>query len=405
MSHDNTRQQTNTLLIIGFGMATARLLNKLAELGCSRPIVVVSREKQMGYNRIQLTPWLSGDKDDTELALIDDNVWANLNLTTYPQTDVVSLNSSNSTADLSNGQIINFGQAVIATGAKPRMPNCAYTKQPAIRAFRTFEDGYFLRDLPENSQVAVLGGGLLGLEAAWGLGKLGHQVTLIHRNTHLLNRQISQPLAALLETTFKDAGITFHLNCQIQTVDSSPALTSITLNTGTTLPVDCLVAAAGIEPNISLAEKSGIKTQHGVLVDEHLQTSEGNIFAIGECSQFQDHTFGLVAPAYEQANVLAKKLMGEVSQFKLTELDTRLKISGLDVFSVGNINHKNARILNMVDRKNKRGRALHLLNDQIIGAELIGDISLANFYNDVIRTQRPVKNAKEALMGRLENAA
>ncbi len=402
-----TKQVPNceTLLIIGFGMATARLLNKLAELKFNRPIVIISREKTMGYNRIQLTPWLSGEREDHELDLVDASVWKNLTITTHNQADVVTLNAKQKLALLSNGQTVAFKQAVIAIGASPRLPNIPYTQQSAIRAFRTFEDGHYFRDLPKNSKVSVQGGGLLGLEAAWGLGKLGHDVTLIHRNSHLLNRQLSRPLALLLEKTFIDSGIKLQLNSDITGIQSEPSLTSLTLNSKQSLETKCLVVATGIEPNIKLAELSGINTHSGILINSQLETSEKNIYAIGECAEFENQTFGLVAPAYHQAEILAQNLLGADLHFSVKEPDTRLKISGLDVFSVGNISNKDARVINLIDHKNQRGRTLHILNEKIIGAELIGDLSLANLYIELIQKGQAVKSASNALIGRIEVAA
>jgi len=395
----------DTLLIIGFGMATARLLNRLADLGYPGPICVVSREKNVGYNRIQLTPWLANPEADIDLNLVNATVLARLNIRILAQTDVVSFSADLHRVRLSDGSEMPFARAVIATGSQPVLPECDFRSQPAIRAFRTLEDGYFLRALPEQSHVAVLGGGLLGLEAAWGLRQLGHRVTLIHRNNHLLNRQLSAPLAALLANSFVKAGITLRLKRQIRAIDSDPRLASITLDNAEALPVHCLIAAAGIRPNIDLAQRAGLATGQGIQVNEALQTSAGHIFALGECTEFAAQTFGLVAPVYAQAEVLAQRLMGGASEFALTQTDTRLKISGLDVFSTGQINHPKAQVLSLVDQYQQRGRTLHFLNHRLIGAELLGDLSLANYCQDLIQTKHPISDPRDVILGRLQNAA
>ncbi|WP_320824598.1 NAD(P)/FAD-dependent oxidoreductase [Reinekea sp.] len=406
MSPDLTSSPAgDTLLIIGYGMATARLLNRLADRGYPGPICVVSRENIVGYNRIQLTPWLANPDASIDLNLVNPKVMSRLNIRLLTQTDVVSFSADLHQARLSDGSQLSFAQAVFATGAQPLLPACDFKPQPAIRAFRTLNDGHFLRALPKRSRVAVVGGGLLGLEAAWGLGQLGHQVTLIHRNSHLLNRQLSHPLASLLANTFIKAGIELRLNSQVSGIDSDPLLTSITLNTDETLPVRCLIAAAGIRPNNDLGQQSVLATAQGIQVNAALQTSAGHIFAIGECTEFAGQTFGLVAPVYAQAEVLAQRLMGGSAEFAVSHSETRLKISGLDVFSTGQISHPKTQVLSLVDHHQQRGRTLHLLNNQLIGAELLGDLSLANYFNDLIRTQCPINDNRELLLGRLQNAA
>jgi nitrite reductase (NADH) large subunit len=405
MLHSVTSEQKKSLLIIGFGMATARLLNKLAELKFQNPVIVVSREKQLGYNRIQLTPWLSGERTDKELNLINEAVWSILNLKIYALTDVTRLDTNAHTAYLSNGRSIPYSKAVIATGASPRMPSLDYYDQPAIRAFRTLNDGYYLRNLNSGSHIAVLGAGLLGLEAAWGLRQLGHQVTLIQSAGHVMNRQLNKPLAQLLETTYRQAGIQMELNTQIKSIESTPVLSSVQLSNGKQLKINCLVSAIGIEPSKKVAQNSNLDCQYGILINNRMQTSHKDVFAIGECAELDGHIFGLVAPAYEQAEILAENLCGGDQTFAVSNMDTRLKISGLDVFSTGDIHNKEARILTLVDQKNIRARTVHLSDNRIIGAELIGDLSLASFYNELIQTQQPVSDATHALIGRANNAA
>lgn len=386
-------------------MAAARLLNKLAELGYKKPIVVVSREQHLGYNRIQLTPWLSGERTDDELALVNKEVWSKLNIEALPLTDVIRLDTHTNTAFLSNNETLHYSKAVIATGASPRMPALDYYQQPAIRAFRTLDDGHYLRSLPKDSHIAVLGGGLLGLEAAWGLRQLGYSVTLIQAAGHILNRQLNKPLAKLLENTFANNGINLELNTQIKSIESIPVLSSVQLANGKTLKVNCLVSAIGIQPSCKVALNSGIDCNFGILINNQMQTSAKDVFALGECAELDGHIFGLVAPAYEQAEVLAGNLCGANQTFAISNLDTRLKISGMDVFSTGDISNAKARVLTLVDEKNLRARAVHLLGNQVIGAELIGDLSLTAFYNELIQTQQPVSDATHALTGRANNAA
>ncbi len=386
------------LLIIGNGMAATRLLQELVQQGYQGQVTVVGNEPGVGYNRIQLTPWLADEVDEPSLDLVDRAWYDRHGITLISSDAVIDLNTRGE-ATTAGGQTLRFDRCVLATGALPRLPECPYPAQPAIRAFRVKADGHWLKQLPEGRNVVVIGGGLLGLEAAWGLRGRGHSVTLVHRNSHLMNRQLSSATARYLAHSFEDAGIDLKLNASVQSIDADPVLRSLTLNTGEPLKADALITAAGILPNTDLAKDAQLKVNRGVVVDHQLRTSVDTIFALGECAEFQGQTFGLVNPAYQQARILAGVLCGEARFYATSEESTRLKVSGLDVVSMGDISHPDARQITLDNPRQRQCRRLHFLDDRLIGAEMIGTVEHADIYQDLIAQQTPIHNARSVLLG------
>ncbi|HET8904958.1 MAG TPA: FAD-dependent oxidoreductase [Saccharospirillum sp.] len=391
------------LLIIGHGMAATRLLQQLVERGYEGSLTVIGDEGGVGYNRIQLTPWLAGEVSEASMDLVSDTWYREHRIYRVNKDAVESLDPSGQVT-LTSGRTLAFDTAVLATGALPRFPDLPFQPQPAIRAFRSKADGHWLKALPANRSVVVVGGGLLGLEAAWGLRALGHNVSLVHRNSHLMNRQLSAPTAAYLARAARQAGIQLHLSNELSHINADPVLTSVQLSGGETLNADVLIAAAGIAPNRQLAEDAGLAVNRGILIDDQMRTSHPRVFALGECAEFNGETFGLVAPAYQQAEVLASVLCGEPAHWSPQQSTTRLKISGLDVVSHGRIDHPDAQHLTLDAPGLNQCRRLHFLHDRLIGTEMIGIRSHLEFYQRLIDQQTPINDARAVMLGNVRAA-
>lgn len=394
---------TERLLIIGNGMAATRLLQDLVKRHYPGQIRVVGNEAGVGYNRIQLTPWLADEVTEGSLDLADTGWYREAGIECISEDPVTDLDPDG-LAKTQSGRLLNFDRCVLATGALPRLPDCPYLPQPAIRAFRTKADGHWLKQLPRGSRALVVGGGLLGLEAAWGLRKRGHNVTLVHRNTHLMNRQLSEATAGYLARALMAAGIDVRLSKQVDHIHSVPRLTAVTLHGGETLGCDALITAAGILPNTELAQQAGLKVKRGIVVDHQLRSSHSRIHALGECAEFQGQTFGLVNPAYQQARILAGVLCGESLFYATGEESTRLKISGLDVVSMGRIDHPEARALTLDNPRRRQCRRLHFFDGRLVGAEMIGTVDHADIFQDLIQSQTPIHNARSVLLGQAQAA-
>ncbi|MCH8530842.1 MAG: FAD-dependent oxidoreductase [Saccharospirillum sp.] len=388
----------NRLLVIGNGMAATELLKQLVVRGYAGRITVVGDEPGPGYNRIQLTPWLADEIEDGGLDLVTSDWYARQGIELVSADAIVHLDPAGE-ARTASGRLLAFDQCVLATGALPRLPGQGYKPQASIRAFRSKADGYWLKQCSADQSAVVIGGGLLGIEAAWGLRKRGLEVTLVHRNSHLLNRQLSETCAQPLHQALADAGIRLALNTELNGLDSDPTLTSISLGNGEVLRADALILAAGILPNTDLARDAGLTVERGVVVDHQLRTSAANCFAIGECAEFAGQTFGMVNPAWQQARVVAANLCGDATFYAISDELTRLKISGLDVISLGCIDHPNARQLTLNSPQTRQCRRLHLLNDRLIGAEMVGTTAHLELFKTLIHSRQTVRDARLLLLG------
>lgn len=320
------------LVVIGNGMAAMSMVEKLLQLAPERyRITVIGREPQGNYNRIMLSPVLGGEKPFADTVLHSPEWYQQRGITLLMGEEVQSLDPARKTA-ITDRRTLHWDQLVLATGSDPMMPPIPGIELPHVSGFRRLADvGQMLRD---NGPVVVLGGGLLGIEAAAALRLRGRDVTLLHRNGWLMDRQLDARAADLLMDTLAERGITCRINSGITRINSD----SVTLPEGTQLPATRVVVAAGVTPTSQLARQAGIACQRGVQVDRQLCTSAPSVSAVGECCEIEGETFGLVAPCLAQADVLAHRLAGlPAADFYSEDNGTRLKVTGIEVFSAGNL--------------------------------------------------------------------
>jgi nitrite reductase (NADH) large subunit len=272
---------------------------------------------------------------------------------------------------------------------------------PGVMTFRDLADLPVLRDAAARKQrVAVVGGGLLGIEAACGLARGGAAVTLVHVMNRLMERQLDAGAAAFLKRAVEHKGVAVRLDTQTLAVAGEPRAEGLLFKDGARLAADLVVVAIGVRPSVALAKEAGLAVARGVIVDDELATSEPLIHAIGECVEHRGMTYGLVEPAYEQARVLARRLSGDAAaRYRGTALATNLKVSGVPVFSAGEFDGApGAETIVFEDRAVGIRRALTLRDDQLIGATLVGDADDALWYRDLIRQGTNVAPIRESLI-------
>jgi nitrite reductase (NADH) large subunit len=271
---------------------------------------------------------------------------------------------------------------------------------PQVHTFRDSRDADLLMQLAASrSRVVVIGGGLLGLEAAYGLAKAGAPVTLVHLMDRLMERQLDRPAAALLKRLVEHKGIDILLEASTARILGAERVEGVELADGRVLKADAVIFAAGIRPNIALAKDAGIATGRGIVVDDRLETSARGVYALGECAEHDGVCYGLVEPAYEQARVLARHLAGKDAVYRGSVTATNLKVSGVSVFSAGDfIGHETSEDIVLSDVRFGSYKKLVVDDGRLIGAVLIGDTRDALWYLEMIRNGASIKSLRNDLM-------
>ena len=382
------------LVVVGNGMGGARLLQELVALHPSRyQLSVVGEEPVGGYNRILLSSLLAGEKTPEQVLTHPQAWYAEQGIRLLAGAPALTLDPGRRELMLADGRSLGYERLVLATGSRPARPPLPGIDLPGVVAFRTLADvETMLAASGPGRRAVVLGGGLLGLEAAAGLAARGMAVTVLHRGPHLMDRQLDAEAASLLAQSLRQRGIALRLRAKATQVLGDERVRAVQLADGEDLPAELLVVAIGIVPEISLAQAAGLDCERGIRVDDSLTTSDSRIHALGECIQHRGSTFGLVAPIHEQARVLARRLAGDASAlYQGTATCARLKVTGVEVFSAGEIKPA-AGDDTVVYRDLAAGdyRRLVLRQGRLVGVVLCGDGDAANWYFDLIQSgQRP----------------
>lgn len=390
------------IVIVGAGMAGSKLAyDLLQESNASYSITLIGEEAQVGYNRIMLSSLLANDISEVDMPLVDTNQMEREGVNIIAGDRVVVMDLSAKKLCLASGRAVLYDKLIVATGSRARILPIEGAQAPNVMGFRTWHDVDVMAGLEANQSVCVIGGGLLGLEAAVGLAKRGHQVTVFHRSNWLLNRQLDSESAALLLSRLKKMGIHFRLGESpvsfTQTKDG--LVTHAICSGGESIAVNLVVMAAGISPEIALAKTAGLQTAQAILVDEKMQTSHPDVFALGECCEFGNQTFGLVAPIWDQINVLINVLKGQDACFSIEPTPTKLKVSGVNLFSVGRVEPiQGDSCIHFKDVGANHYRKLVVNDDLLVGVILYGNVADGSWYFQLIQNKINVSDMLELLV-------
>src|SRR5271165_2371481 len=301
---------TEPLIIIGNGMAAARLVRELVERAPGRfAITVIGDEPGLAYNRIMLSPLLAGAAEAASLALQPQEWWDGCGVRLIGGMAVTNVDRAAGAVRLANGETVSYSKLVFATGSQALRLPLPGAELPGVFVFRTLADTTELAALADaRARPVVIGGGLLGIEAAYGLAKRGARVTLVHLMDRLMERQLDAAAAAMVKAALESHGIEVLLEAQSAQVLGASKSEGLALKDGRVIEAEAIVMAAGIKPNAGLAKEAGLAVNRGIVVDGQLRTSAEGIYAIGECAEFSGQCCGLVEPAYEQASLLARTL-------------------------------------------------------------------------------------------------
>ena len=389
------------LVIVGNGMAAARLVDELVKTSLGRyAIAVIGEEPRLAYNRVLLSSVLAGETTSHEIELKPATWWRDRGVTVKYGSRVTEIDVCRSELKIQGDESIEYSRLVLATGSTPLRLNLPGVDLAGVCTFRDSRDVDMLLALAARKRpVVVIGGGLLGLEAAYGLAKAGTPVTLLHLMDRLMERQLDLPAADLLKTLVERTGVEVLLNADTARIHGERRVEGVELADGRRIAADAVVFAAGIRPSTSLASGSGLLVNRGVVVDDHLQTSTENIFALGECAEHRGICYGLVEPAYEQAHVLAQHLSGKAAAYRGSVVATNLKVSGVNVFSAGDfLGADGSEAILLSDIRRGTYKKLVLAEGRLIGAVLIGDTSDALWYLEMIRGRKPVASIRKEMM-------
>ncbi len=389
------------LVIVGNGMAAARLVDELARRALGRyAIAVIGAEPRLAYNRVLLSSVLAGETDSRDIELKPASWWRERGVTLKYGCVVTEIDVGRRELKIENEESMAFSKLVVATGSSALRLEMPGADLSGVHTFRDSRDVDLLLTLAaQKKRVVVVGGGLLGLEAAYGLAKAGASVTLIHLMDRLMERQLDAPAAELLKSLVERKRIRVLLNAQTARLRGETRVEGVELVDGRVIDADAVIFAAGIRPNVALAREAGIAVNRGILVNDSMQTSATDIFALGECAEHRGICYGLVEPAYEQGGVLARHLAGGNAAYRGSVVATNLKVSGVSVFSAGDFRGGDgSESVVLSDPRRGTYKKLVIANGRLSGAVLVGDVTDALWYLELIRNCQPIAPVRAHLM-------
>jgi len=400
------------LVVVGNGMAGIRVLEELIKLAPDRyDITVFGTEPHGNYNRIMLSPVLAGDKSMADIVTHPERWYTDHGVKLFTGDPVMRIDRARGEVVSRSGKVVPYERLLLATGSRPVRIPLPGANLPGVSVFREISDvEAMVAASARGRRAVVIGGGLLGLEAAYGLNKRGMQVTVLHNTEQLMNRQVDATAADLLARHLEESGIQVLVSATTEAVlgDTRAVGVRLTPNgefpAGREIAADLVVMAAGVVPNCDLARAAGIPTERGVLVNDTLQTYDPRIYAVGECVQHRGATYGLVAPLWEQARVCANHLAEVgIARYRGSVSATRLKVTGIELFSAGNFaGGPGTRDLVFNDAKRGVYKRLVLRTTQLgvllEGAVLYGDAADGGWFLDLMSSGADVSSYGDSLL-------
>jgi nitrite reductase (NADH) large subunit len=391
-----------SLVVIGNGMAGMRTVEELHQLAPDMyDITVFGAEPHGNYNRILLSPVLAGEKSMDDIMLNTREWYVQHGITLHAGDPVEHIDRRRRIVRAKSGLEVRYDRLLIATGSKPFIIPVPGHQLSGVLAFRDIQDVEQMLAMARNHRHAVvIGGGLLGLEAANGLQRQGMSVTVVHVTDALMNQQLDKPAALLLQKALEAKGLRFMMGAQTEAILGAGRVTGLRFKDGTEIPADLVVMTAGVRPNIDLAKSAGLHCERAIVVDDTLQTYDPRVYAVGECVQHRSATFGLVAPIWDQARVCGAHLAGAgVRRYVQQTSATRLKVTGVDLYSVGDfIGGEGSEDLVLRDARRGVYKRLVIRNGRVTGAVLYGDVKDGPWYFGLIQSRTDISPIRQTLL-------
>ena len=390
------------LVVVGNGMAPGRVLeNLLAQDKDTYEVTIFNAEPRVNYDRIMLSPVLSGEKAYEDIIIHDDAWYAENNVTLHKGAKVDKIDRDAKTVTSANGVTAHYDTLLVATGSSPFIIPVPGHDLEGVVSYRDLDDvETMLRYSSETKRAIVIGGGLLGLEAAAGIKMRGMDVTVIHLSPTLMERQLDEAAGALLEDEIKRRGINVLTKANTKKILGTDKVEGIELEDGRVIEADMVCMAVGIRPNADLAKAAGLETGRGIVVDDNMRTSDSDIFAVGECAEHRGICYGLVAPLYEMAKVIASQLVGQTdAEYQGSVTSTKLKVTGVDLFSAGDFGDgENREEIVLRDAAQGVYKRLVLEDNKIVGVVMYGDTADGPWFFQQLKDQADISENRETLI-------
>ncbi|MGE4060660.1 MAG: nitrite reductase large subunit NirB, partial [Sphingomonadales bacterium] len=392
---------TQKLVVIGNGMAPGRALEKLFEAAPGAfDVTIFNAETRTNYDRILLSPVLSGEKSYEDIVIHGDGWYENHGVTLLKGHKVVAIDREARTVTSEHGVTTPYDKLLIATGSTPVIIPVPGHKLPGVLTYRDMDDvSAMMVAAQSGGSAVVIGGGLLGLEAAAGLKERGMDVTVLHLMPTLMERQLDATAGHMLRRELESRGITVITEANTEEILGDTYVEGVRLKDGRVIPAKLVIMAVGIRPNAALAKDAGLEVNRGILVDPSMRTSDPDIYAVGECVEFNGAVYGLVAPLYEMAGVVASGLAGQEAAFVDSALATKLKVTGINLYSAGDFAEGEGRD-EIVLRDARAGvyKRLVLEGNRMLGAVLYGETGDGAWFFQMIREGTDISDIRENLI-------
>lgn len=390
------------LVVIGNGMAGCRAVEELLARDPTRyAVTIFGAEPRVNYNRIMLSPVLAGEKSFDEIVINPLDWYTDNSITLVSGDTVTHIDREHQTVVAASGRIEPYDRLLIATGSDPFIIPVPGKDLPGVVTFRDLDDvDKMLAAAEQGGDAVVIGGGLLGLEAAHGLSLRGMKVTVIHLMPTLMERQLDEAAGWLLCEELERRGQTILTGADTEAIlEKDGHVAGVRLKDGREIPADIVVMAVGIRPNTQLARAAGLEVERGIVVDDHMVTSDPVVLAVGECVQHRGACYGLVAPLWDMCRSLADYLVERPSGYGGSVTSTKLKVSGIDLFSAGDFSGSDGSE-DIVMRDAARGiyKRVVVRESRVIGAVLYGDTADGSWYFDLLKKGEDISDIREALI-------
>ncbi len=391
------------LVVVGNGMAGMRVVEELLKIAPELyDITVFGDEPYPNYNRIMLSPVLANEQTIDDIILNTREWYAENHITLHTNARINKIDRKNRVVYAEDGTSAEYDRLLLATGSKPFMLPIPGADLQGVLGYRDIKDTNDMIEAAKHYKHAVvIGGGLLGLEAANGLKIQGMEVTVVHKNEWLLERQLDRAAGKMLQKSLESKGLNFLLQKDTEClIGKDNRVSAVKFKDGEEIPADLVVMAVGIRPNYALAESAGIHCDRGIVVNDTMQTYDPRIYAVGECVSHRGISYGLVAPLFEMAKVCATHLANfGIGLYKGSVTSTKLKVTGIDLFSAGDFSGgEDTEEIVLHDAVGGVYKKLVIKNDKIIGSVLYGDTTDGAWYFQMLRDQKPIHEIRDHLM-------